>query len=226
MSEINEKSEVNEWSESPPALPSEKVSKKRKIKISGSVLWCSILTVAIIVLYLFYFLDKNEKESIVVPVGTPGTGEMLFVNLDTISEHYKLVKILTEDIESDINKQNTIFENREKAFEKKYNQFQKNYEAGILTDVQIQLTSTQLQEEYQTILQEKQRVLSGLEDRQTVALTQVADSIRKAASYINQQKYNASFIFIYQHGSQILYGDPTKDITQEVLKNLNKHYKK
>lgn len=202
------------------------IKKKKERKFDGRIIFYSLLTVAVIVLYLLYFLKPLSKSNVVFKESTPGTGEMLYVNVDSISKHYELIKILNEDIEAEIAKQTTLFENKEKAFEKKYNQFQKNYEAGILTEMQVQLTSNQLQEEYQTIIQQKQQVLSHLEERQMIALTQVSDSIRKVSHLINMQLYNASYIFAYQDGAQILYGDPTKDITQEVLEELNKRYKK
>ena len=46
-----------------------------------------------------------------------------------------------------------------------------------------------------------------------------------AAKRINAGR-NASFIFTYQYGGQLIVADPTKDITKEVLEELNKPYKK
>lgn len=221
MNEINEMNEENAVDES-LNLPKVKKSKKSL----WSIVFYAVIVLAVAGLYLLHFANAKEQVKPIVPEGTPGNGDILFVNIDSISDKYELVKILTSDIENEISKQNAIFENKEKTFQAKYNQFQKNYEAGLLTEVQVQNTTAQLQEEYQTILQEKQRVLSGLEERQVVALSQVSDSIKKMATTINKQKYNASYIFIYQSGAQLLYGDPSKDITLEVLEILNSPYKK
>jgi len=218
MNEMNEKNVVDESLD----LPKTKKSKKPLWKI----IFYIIMVLVVVGLYVLHFAGAKEQMKPLVPEGTPGSGEILFVNIDSISEKYELVKILTSDIENEISKQNTIFENKEKAFQTKYNQFQKNYEAGLLTEVQVQNTTNQLQEEYQKILQDKQSVLSGLEERQVIALSQVSDSIKKVATTLNKQKYNASYIFIYQNGAQLLYGDPTKDITLEVLEILNSPYKK
>ncbi len=221
MNEMKEMNEVNVVDESLD-LPKAKKSKKALWRI----VFYAVMVLAVAGLYVLHFVGAKEQVKPLVPEGTPGTGEILFVNIDSISEKYELVKILTTDIETEISKQNAIFENKEKAFQAKYGQFQKNYEAGLLTEVQVQNTTNQLQEEYQTILQDKQRVLSGLEERQVIALNQVSDSIKKVATTLNKQKYNASYIFIYQNGAQLLYGDPTKDITLEVLEVLNSPYKK
>jgi Skp family chaperone for outer membrane proteins len=53
------------------------------------------------------------------------------------------------------------------------------------------------------------------------------DSLLAAAKRVNAS-YNASYIFAYQGsgGSQLLYGDPAHDITNEVLDELNKAFKK
>ena len=218
MNEMNEKNVVDESLDLPKA--------KKSKKVLWKIVFYTIMVLAVAGLYVLHFAGAKEQMKPLVPEGTPGSGEILFVNIDSISEKHELVKILTSDIESEISKQNAIFENKEKAFQTKYNQFQKNYEAGLLTEVQVQNTTNQLQEEYQKILQDKQSVLSGLEERQVIALSQVSDSIKKVATTLNKQKYNASYIFIYQNGAQLLYGDPTKDITLEVLEILNSPYKK
>ncbi|HHU46387.1 MAG TPA: OmpH family outer membrane protein [Bacteroidales bacterium] len=220
MEEINEKNSLTDDKKVDKKIL---VVKKRKFRIQ--YVFYALVIIAVAILYVLHFTKSSPKTSNIINTGTPGTGEILFVNIDTISEKYKLVDILTEDIESEVQKQTAIFDNKEKSFQNKYNQFQKNYEAGILTEVQIQNATAQLQEEYQTILQEKQTVLSSLEERHATALIQVADSVKKIAKEVNQQKYNASYIFIYQTGGQMIYGDPMKDITYEVLEILNRHYK-
>jgi hypothetical protein len=125
MNEMNEKNVVDESLD----LPKTKKSKKPLWKI----IFYIIMVLVVVGLYVLHFAGAKEQMKPLVPEGTPGSGEILFVNIDSISEKYELVKILTSDIENEISKQNTIFENKEKAFQTKYNQFQKNYEAGLLT---------------------------------------------------------------------------------------------
>ena len=184
------------------------------------------MIIAIIVLFLFYFFFPREKAT---PKPTykvlPGTGEIVYINIDTINENYDLVDILTKDIETEQAKQEAIFANRQKALENKYNQFQKNYQANILTPAQIQNTQEQLTKENTILQQEYEKVSSDLQTRHMAALQQIADSLMSAAKRINAGR-NASFIFTYQYGGQLIVADPTKDITKEVLEELNKPYKK
>lgn len=185
----------------------------------------SVIVVAIIILFILYFFFPREK--VIQPYvyeGKPGSGEIVYINIDTINDKYKLVDILTKDIESEQAKQEAIFANRQKALETKYMQFQQNYQSGILTQVQVQNTQEQLSKEGATLQQEYETVSTNLQTRHIAALKQIADSLVNAAKRINTER-NASFIFTYQYGGQLIVADPTKDITNEVLEELNKPYK-
>ena len=122
-------------------------------------------------------------------------------------------------------KQDAIFTNREKAFQTKLNNFQQNQQAGVLTAVQIQNSQAQLENEYQQIMTDKERVMNDLMAKQSAANDQMLDSMLTVIRRINSVR-NASFVFTYGYGSQMVLGDPTKDITNDVLKELNKSFLK
>lgn len=201
-------------------------TKKSKRNMLNGIFYIVVI-VAIGVLYALHFLAP--KEDVFVPKeikGTPGSGEVLYVNLDTINENYELVKILTGDIKAEMTKQETIFGNKTAALQKKYAQFQENYSKGILTQIQIENAQQQLQQEYELLESEKEMVFSNLQNRQTTALTQIYDSLQIVIQRVNVQR-NASFILTYQTGSPFLIlADPTKEITDQVLFELNKPFKK
>jgi Skp family chaperone for outer membrane proteins len=137
-----------------------------------------------------------------------------------------LVNILTGDIKAEMAKQEAIFSNRENALQRKYKQFQENMNAGILTQIHAENAQTQLMPEYQQLEEDKDRVFNNLQARQAEALVQVYDSLQAAVQRINMIR-NASFIITYQSQSPfLLTADPTKDITDHVLFELNRSYKK
>jgi len=220
--------ETVEQEETPHQIP-EKEPK------SCSVLGCkmchvvaySVLLIAVIVLYVLHFLAPKPPTFTPKEItGDPGSGEIVFVNLDTINENYELVKILTGDIKAEMTKQEAIFTNKENAFKKKYNQFMENMNAGILTQVQAENSQQQLSQEYQQLEADKERVFDNLQARQAAALVQIYDSLQAAVQRINLQR-NASFVISYQNQSPFLLAtDPTKDITDYVLFELNRSYKK
>ena len=208
---------------------SEKESKKCTIfgcKMCNVIAY-SVLFIAVVVLYVLHFLTPKLPTFIPKEItGEPGSGEIVFVNLDTINENYELVKILTGDIKAEMTKQEAIFSNKENAFKKKYNQFMENVNAGILTEIQMENSQRQLSQEYQQLEEDKERVFDNLQARQAAALLQVYDSLQAAVKRVNAER-NASFVISYQNQSPFLLAtDPTKDITDFVLFELNRSYKK
>lgn len=186
-----------------------------------------VLLVAVIVLYILHFCCGNagKKTAVVAKPAEKGTGEVVFINIDTINEHYELVKILTDSIDSEKQKQAVVFQNRQKALEQKAANFEKNYSSGSLTPQQAQYAQQSLQEESTRLQNDYAQAVESLEARYTAALTQMADSLNAAAQRINAA-HNASYIFSYQSGGQLLYADPAHDITNEVLDELNRSFKK
>jgi len=196
---------------------------------------CAIIKIVFYVLviiavgFLYFIHFSKPKQEVYVPkefTGTPGTGEVLFMNLDTINTHYELVKILQDDIKMETSKQEVIFTNKENAFKRKYATFQENYSQGGLSQVQIENASRQLEVEYQQLEVEKERIFNDLQDRQVAALAQIYDSIQTVTYRINAIK-KASFVITYQAGNPfVVLTDPSKEITDEVLFELNKPYRK
>lgn len=187
----------------------------------------AVLVVAVIVLYVLYFCSPKTTHHTPVRnvVNTePRSGEIIYINIDSVNANYELVDILTKDIEAEMSKQEAVFQNRQSALERKYAQFQQNYQAGILTQVQVENAQQQLMQESETLKADYERVMGDLEARQAAALKQIADSVITATKRINAER-NASFVFSYQYGGQMIDADPSKDVTDELLEILNEPFK-
>ena len=123
-------------------------------------------------------------------------------------------------------KQEEIFKQKQANFQKKYEQFQKNYQAGILTDVQIQNAQIQLESEYQKLESDYNAVVNALTEKQVAVNREMLDSVQAVSARIVAQK-GASFVMTYQKDLPLLiYADPTREITEQVLFELNKSQKK
>ncbi|MDR2868110.1 MAG: OmpH family outer membrane protein [Bacteroidales bacterium] len=219
--------EENNWIEEEKIekqIPEPKPTCSKKCGIC-KIVFASLVVIAIVVLYVLVLTGKNDKTFAYTPLpeGTSASGEMLYINIDTVNANYKLVSILKDDIQAEITKQEALFAGQQKKLETKYAQFQKNYQANILTPVQVENTQQQLMTESQQLQAEYQNVMQGLTNRQDVALKQIVDSLVKTAHNVNKAR-NASFIFTYQTGGPLIVVDPTKDITKPVLDELNSHF--
>lgn len=207
-------------------------SKKNKCNTKNCLALCNIIALSVLLIavgVLFYLHFSAPKAQVFTPkevTEAPGSGEIVFVNLDVINENYELVNILTGDIQAETKRQEVIFTNREKTFEKKYTQFQENMNAGVLTQVQAENAQMQLAQEYQLLEADRERIFNDLQGRQAAAILQIYDSLKVAVQRINTER-NASYVLIYQDQSPgLLHADPTKEITEQVLFELNRSFKK
>ena len=183
-----------------------------------------VLAAAVIALFILHFAGGNKKATVVQKPVEVGTGEVVFINIDSVNENYEMIKILKDTLEAEQQKQELVFANRQKALENKAANFERNYSSGSLTPQQAQYAQQSLQEESARLQKDYSSFLEDFQARYA-ALEQMADSLNAAARRVNAN-YNASYIFTYQNGGQLLYADPAHDITVEVLDELNKSFKK
>ncbi|MCR4857204.1 MAG: OmpH family outer membrane protein [Bacteroidales bacterium] len=200
--------------------------KKRKCCHIGHLIFDLLMAAAVITLFILHFCgNKRTGTPIAVDPSKAGTGEVLYVNIDSINEHYEMVSILTDSIDAERQRQTVLFQNRQKALENKLANYQRNMQSGSLTAQQAQYAEQSLQQESAQLQNDYSVALENLESRYTAALGQIADSLKVAVARANAT-HNASFILSYGAGSPVIEADPTKDITQEVLEDLNKPFKK
>ena len=184
-----------------------------------------LLAAAVIALFILHFTGNSKKTPVVQKPVEVGTGEVVFINIDSVNEKYEMVKILKDTLEAEQQKQEVVFNNRQKALENKAANFEKNYSSGSLTPQQAQYAQQSLQEESTRLQRDYSNYMEDFQARYAAALEQMADSLNAAAKRVNAS-YNASYIFTYQDGGQLLYADPAHDITNEVIEELNKSFKK
>ncbi len=193
--------------------------------------WCTwismgILFAAVVVLYILHFCCGKAEAFVPTPTDAkPGDGSVLYINLDSVNANYIFLEQKQKEFDEEMQQQDAIFKQKQANFQKKYEQFQKNYQAGILTDVQVQNAQAQLQSEYQKLEDDYNAVLNSLSEKQASVNRQMLDSVQAVSARIVAKK-NASFVMTYQKDMPLLiYADPTRDITEEVLFELNKSQK-
>lgn len=189
-----------------------------------------LMLAAVIILFILYAKGrpchkKAAADNVAAEALVPGNGDILYVNIDSINANYEMVKILTDSIDAEKSKKEIVFQNRQKALETKLRNYQQNMQSGVLNAQQAQYAEASLQQESAQLQSDYEQALSTLEARYTAALSQIQDSLIAVTKRINADK-NASYVVTYGGGSNLIVADPTKDITEEVLAELNKPFKK
>jgi len=200
---------------------------EKKHKCCGVMHWIvdGVLAIAIIVLFILHFCGGEKKSAPVAAEGTPGTGEVVYINIDSVNANYEMVSVLTDSLDAEKQKQTIVFQNRQKALENKLANYQRNMQSGSLTAQQAQYAEASLQQESQQLQADYATTLEDLEARYAAALEQITDSVKASVARVNANR-KASFVLSYGANGPVVCADPTKDITEEVLADLNKPFGK
>lgn len=200
--------------------------KKKKCHLAH-LIFDLLLLAAVITLFILHFAGnkQNKVAAPIVATEQQGDGSVVYVNIDTINEKYEMVSLLTDSIDAEKQRQTVQFQNRQKALENKLANYQRNMQSGQLTAQQAQYAEASLQQESQKLQSDYAQAVESLEARYAAALEQIADSLREATKRVNAG-VNASYVFTYGSGSPMICADPSRDITNQVLEELNKPFAK
>ena len=148
MTEVPAAEVVESPKEETPMEPEEpKSCEKKKCKCHlAHLIFDLLMLAAVITLFVLHFTSGKKTAQIEKPAEV-GNGEIVYINIDSINENYELVKILTDSIDADKQRQAVVFQNRQKSLEQKAANFEKNYSSGSLTPQQAQYAQQSLQEE-------------------------------------------------------------------------------
>lgn len=208
--------------------------KKKKCSCGHMAHWVveCLLLIAVVVLFILHFCggkcasaDNESTKSTPVKVATkPGNGNILYLNMDTIYE-CALWKEKQAILDEESDKLEASFTTRQKKLEADAAQFQKNVQAGVLTEEQMQYTYQQLGEADQKIKEDYQTAMEGLAKKQADITEEMMKVLRDAANTVNNAVDGspASYIITYSSANPtVIVADPTRDITRNVIEELDK----
>lgn len=181
------------------------------------LIYCLLLTAA--VAYLFYKVNSGNssaKGEVVVP--EVSGGDIVFINVDTLLEHYNFYKDLREVLTKKQDSIDAVLKNRGRDLEGQIAMYQKL--AGNMTEEQRAKEEEQLGRKQQQLMQFKDDLMNKL----SVQENDLQDSLHKhLTSYLKElnSKTHYHFILGYQRGNGILLANDSLDITPSVIEGLN-----
>jgi len=169
---------------------------------------------------LFLISCGNEGAKNTSASSTSGV-KIAYVNGDTILMNYKEFKAQSESMDARQKEAENMLQTKGAALEREYNEYQQKAQRGTMTPKEMQAQEKYLSGKQETLLAERDRVAKEIMD----ATTEINDRLQKVlqdklAEIKKREGYD--FIFSYIHGGAILLADEKYDITEEVLRELNK----
>ncbi len=185
-----------------------------------------VLLVGLAVLYVLFFSRGKSSERPVQLNVQNASGKSLsvvYVNLDSLNNHYEFVKILRRDLESTGKKLQSEVLAEQAALEKEGAEFQRQVSANIISEEKAKIIYEQLMQKSSLLDQKKQRYTQQVADHEMNMNIQLVDSVTTFLRRFNRQ-YKFDYIMGYKTGGEILIANDTLDITKSVLDALNTEY--
>ena len=190
----------------------------------------AILALALIILYVLFFNSKStgnndsrELNDVQPQAVSTGSGTIAFVNTDVLLEKYELVKKLGVEYDKEQKQKETALEAKTKKYQEDAAYFQESVQKQSLSEESAQRIYEQLMAEQQDLYNLQQQYSAELSQKEFEMNKVLLDSVK---NYLTRMNVDNKFDYIlnYTMAGSILLAKDTFDITDFVLKGLNKEY--
>ena len=185
-----------------------------------------VLLIGLIVLYILFFtINRYEEPKAPMALQKSGTKSLsvVFVNIDSLNVKYDFVKVLRNDLESTGKRLQSEVLAEQTNFEKEAADFQKQVAGNTISEEKAKLVYEALMQKQQAIIEKKDRFTQQVANQELNMNLRLLDTVTSFLKRYNKT-YKFDYILTYKTAGDILIANDTLDITNDVLKSLNKEY--
>jgi outer membrane protein len=155
---------------------------------------------------------------------TPEKAEIVYVNTDSLLNKYDYFKDMSKRLEEKSNAAKSDLQSKGQAFQREVADYQKAQ--STLSADQRQSTEQRLQRKQQELQQYQQNASAELQNTQGTEQGKLYDKIADFAKIYAKEKGYKLVLTYSKANPTVLFGDPTLDVTADVVKRLNELYSK
>lgn len=146
-----------------------------------------------------------------------------WVNVDTLINNYDMYFDMQKELEESGRKSEAELTTKSRDFEREATDFQNKVQKGLVTRSQAEQLQQTLAGKEQELYRLRDELRAKIAEEQQVKLRLIQQSITDFLVEYNKNK-GYHVILSSTFGGPLLYGHPSLDITQDVLKGLNDKY--
>ncbi len=146
-------------------------------------------------------------------------GSIVYVQLDSLVNQYDMYNDLKSELESKVQAVQEDLTKKGRSFESAVKDFQTKIDKGLLTRSQAEEQQQRLVEREQNLQSLSQQKQMELAEEEAVMMRKVMDAIQTYITKYNQDKGYALILSV-----PVLAGEPSLNITQDILTGLNEEY--
>jgi outer membrane protein len=170
--------------------------------------------------------SKNKSAETTASTTPPSADKeaIVYVNSDTLLTKYEYAKDIAKRLETKGKSAQDDIAARGQSFQREVAEYQRN--AGTLSADQRQKTEARLQNEQQSLQTYQQNATAEFQNSQATENGKLYDKIADFAKTYAKEKGYKMVLTYSKANPTVLYGDPSLDVTADVLKKLNEAYSK
>lgn len=195
-----------------------------------SIVLNAVLLVAVIVLYVLYFSNRQTTTGGVV-LSNDGNGsavatKIVYINTDTLMNNYLLAVELNEAFLKKQEERRTELNVKAKSLDQEANEFQRKLQNnGFLSEARAIDARDQLLVKQENLRRLQQEMIDKTAREQSDLNKKLLEEITNFLQEYNKER-GFSIVLSTQIGGNVLYAENGFDITRDVVTLLNEKYKK
>lgn len=195
-----------------------------------SIVLNAVLLVAVIVLYVLYFSNRQTTTG-GVALSNEGNGsavatKIVYINTDTLMNNYLLAVELNEAFLKKQEERRTELNVKAKSLDQEANEFQRKLQNnGFLSEARAIDARDQLLVKQENLRRLQQEMIDKTAREQSDLNKKLLEEITNFLQEYNKER-GFSIVLSTQIGGNVLYAENGFDITRDVVTLLNEKYKK
>jgi len=195
-----------------------------KNKFNLSLILSLLSLFGVIVLFILYFTHRPLGREGIPKAAETGGHRIAFFRTDSILHHYDFVKERAEELAQKSRKYGEDLHRRQSEFENEAAYFQESVRKNALSEKSAQEIYQELMQKQQSIIDLKDRYDMELAGEEAQINLILFDSVTNLLKRFNKS-YGYDYILGYNKNGNVFYTNDTFDITQMVIKDLNRGYR-
>jgi outer membrane protein len=181
-----------------------------------------VLFIAVVVLYILRWQDQSNQNTSPA-LSSTNAATTVYVNGDSLLNNYEYFIDAKKDFEAKTKQVENVIMAKRGVLEKEIGAYQQSA-AGMSTEQRAGVEES-LMKKQEAFKQYSENASANLQDEQAKFNEALFD---KVAAYLKEFSKDKKYKIVmnYAKGTGILFANDSLDITQDVLKGLNKAYKK
>jgi len=155
---------------------------------------------------------------------TGGKESTVFFNSDTLYSQYNYAKDVNNALQAKLKAAQGDMQSKTDAFQREVADYQKNQQT--MPADQRQVTEQRLQREQQQLQGYQQNESAQLQQDKATQYQKVYDKVDDFAKQFAKQNGYKLVLTYSKNGAAVVYGDPSLDVTAQMVKGLNDAYTK